>query len=256
MLDRLRSAKSLGFLFCGGSSRCAFQIGVVEALHNLGVQPAVCLGVSGGAWNAAAVAVGNATRLRAYWRFFWRMPCVDLRNLLREHSPFIWSRLHRRAFERYVGSDRVRSAKPLYVGLTRIRDRSAVYPDVRTSSDPFRVLLASNYLPPFYTHPQTIDGERYADGGFVNNIPYEALFERGCDVVVMMNNKGEAEGGLQRRLGAPEHAVPPEYRDRLIVIRPRQRLPIRFLERRWPYIARVADMGRARVSELVTSPAL
>jgi predicted acylesterase/phospholipase RssA len=80
-LDSLRRAQRVGFLFGGGAMRCAFQIGAVETLFELGVVPAVCLGVSAGVWNAAAVAAGNGHRLRAYWRFFCRMPSADLRNL-------------------------------------------------------------------------------------------------------------------------------------------------------------------------------
>ena len=80
-LDRLRAAKKPGFLFGGGSARCIFQVGVVETLLSLGIRPAACLGVSGGAWNAAAVAVGNWRRLRFYWRCFVRWPYIDLLNL-------------------------------------------------------------------------------------------------------------------------------------------------------------------------------
>src|SRR5204862_470020 len=87
---------------------CIFQVGVVETLYSLGIRPAACLGVSGGAWNAAAVAVGNWQRLRFYWRCFVRWPYIDLFNLGREHSPFIWTRLHRRAFTRYLGALRAR----------------------------------------------------------------------------------------------------------------------------------------------------
>jgi NTE family protein len=247
-IERLRSARSIGFLFCGGSMRTAFQIGVLEVLHNLGILPSVCLGVSGGVWNAAAVAVGNTRRLRNYWRFFSRMPCIDWRNLFStEHSPWIWSRVHARAFERYVGTEKVRSAIPLLATLTRIRDRSQVFVDVRTHHDPFGVLLASNYLPPYYTRPPLIAGERYADGGFVNNIPYEALFERGCDAVVMMTQRSDSEGGLQRRYGAPAHVPPPE----VIVIRPRERLGIGFIERRWDRLAAVADLGAQRAREVL-----
>ena len=251
MLDRLRSAKSIGLLFSGGSSRCIFQVGVVETLMELGVRPTACLGVSVGVWNAAAVAVGNAARLRKYWRFFWRMPHLDLGNLFREHSPFIWSRTHKRAFERYVGSERVRAAIPLYAGLTRLRDRSPVIVDVRKAADPFQVLLASNYLPPYYTHPLTIEGERYADGGLTNNVPYEALFAHGCDLVLLMAAKGESEGGLHRRLSDAEHVIPREYSDRVIVIRPRHRLPLGFVERRWDKLSPIADLGRLRAREVL-----
>ncbi len=231
--------------------RCVFQVGVVETLTHLGIQPAACLGVSGGAWNAAAVAVGNAPRLRPYWRFFARMPHIDLGNLLREHSPFIWTRIHKRAFERYVGSEKVRHGLPLYVALTRLRDRAPVIADARAAADPFRVILASNYLPPFYTHPVEIDGERYGDGGFANNIPYEELFARGCDLVVVMTSKGESEGGLYRNADDYEHVIPEAYAGRVIVIRPRHRLPLGFVERRWSRLAPIADLGALRAREVL-----
>ncbi len=225
----------------------------METLYALGIRPAACLGVSAGSWNAAAVAIGNWRRLRHYWRFFVRMPAIDLGNLMREHSPFIWSRIHERAFTRYVGSQRIKAAEslPLYVNLTRLRDRSPVIFDVRASADPFRVLLASNYLPPFYTHPLDLDGERYGDGGWSNNAPYEELFARGCDAVVLMAAKGESEGGLYRSTKDFDHVIPDAYRDRVVVIRPRHRMPLRFVERRWNKLVPFADLGALRAREVL-----
>jgi predicted acylesterase/phospholipase RssA len=252
-LERLRAAKRIGFLFSGGSARCVFQIGIVETLLDLGVTPSACLGVSGGAWNAAAVAVGNHRLLRGYWRFFCRMPHIDLTNLLRERSPFIWTRLHQRAFRRYVGLERLRDPRtaPLYVAVTRLRDRAPVIFEVNQAPDPLKILLASNYLPPFYTHAPVIDGERYGDGGFANNSPYEALFERGCDAVVLMASKGESEGGIYRSAADYDHTIPAAFHDRTIVIRPRHRLPIAFVERRWEKLAPFADLGTLRAREVL-----
>ncbi len=250
IFERLIAAKKPGFLFGGGSARCVFQVGVVETLYTLGIRPAACLGVSGGAWNAAAVAVGNWRRLRYYWRCFVRWPYVDLGNLAREHSPFIWSRLHRRAFERYVGTERIAAPEtlPLYIAVTRLRDKASVILDLKTSIDPLAALLATNYLPPFYTHAPVIDGERYGDGGFSDNTPYEALLERGCDMVVVMASKGESEGGINRSVDEPDHVV----RDRrVVVIRPRHRLPLSFVERRWEHLAPIATLGALRAREIL-----
>lgn len=251
-LDLLRNAKSPGFLFSGGSSRAVFQVGVMETLETLNIRPAMTLGVSAGAWNAAAVAAGSGRRLRSYWRFFCRMPYVDMGNLFREHSPFIWSRLHERAFRRYIGVERLRAnALPALIALTRLRDRASVLIDLQQSEDPLRVLLASNYLPPFYTHPLTIDGERYGDGGFSDNLPYEAMFERGCDAVVIMASKGESEGGLFRSNRDFDHEISRQYRDRVVVIRPRHRMPLGFVERRWEKLAPIADLGALRAREVL-----
>ena len=253
-LDQLLSARRVGFVFSGGSARCAFQIGAVETLLEVGVRPAVCVGVSGGAWNAAAVAVGHAHRLRRYWRAFTRMPNLDLRNLLREeHSPFRWREIHRRTFGRYVSADRLRRPEtlPALIGVTRLSDRRALYFDLHRAEDPLLVLLASNYLPPFYTHAPRIGGERCGDGGLANNIPYERAFEEGCDAVVLITMKGESEGPPYRNPGEIEHEIPAPYRGRVVVIRPRHRMPISFVERRWPALRATIELGRLRAREVL-----
>ena len=101
MLQLLRNATKVGYVLSGGSSRCAFQIGAIEALEELGVRPALTVGVSAGAWNAAVVAARCEARIRYYWRSFMRMPAIDLRNLLVEHSPWRWRTLHQRNFRRF-----------------------------------------------------------------------------------------------------------------------------------------------------------
>ena len=252
-LSLLRSAGRVGLVLSGGSARCAFQIGVIETLAELGIEPALCVGVSGGAWNAAAVAVGHSHRLRAYWRAFSRMRGLDLRNLLREHSPYRWNEIHRRTFSRYVGPERLRrpETRPVFVGVTRLSDRRALYYDLRTAEDPLMVLLASNYLPPFYTHAPRIEGERCGDGGITDNIPYEKAFAEGCDAVVLVTMKGESEGLPYRNPREVEHEIPAAIRDRLIMMRPRHRLPTPFLERRWPVLVQAIELGRLRAREVL-----
>lgn len=252
-MELLRSAKRIGFVFSGGGFRCAFQIGVVEALDELGILPCLCTAVSAGAWNAAAVAVGNQGRLRRYWRTFMRMPHVDVTNLLREHSPFIFNEVHRRTFARYIGSDQIRSpqALPLLIGATRLRDRQFVVFDARRVENPFQLMLATNYLPPYYSHPPRLDGEIYVDGCWSNNLPYEAAFAEGCDAVVLMTMKAESEGGIHRNSREPEHVIPSPYDRRVVVIRPRHRLPLGIIENNWPRMVEIIELGRRRTLEVL-----
>lgn len=250
-LDLLRSARKVGIALSGGSARCAFQIGVLETLLELGVRPALCVAVSGGVWNGAALSAGTVHRLRHYWRAFTRMPYVDVSNLLRERSPYRFTEMHRRTFSRYVGVERLRAAEalPLFVGVTRLRDRQGEYFDARTVEDPLALLLASNYVPPFYTHAPRIGGERYGDGGLTDNLPYEKAFAEGCDAVVLVTMKGESEGHPYRNPEDFEHAIPPQFRERTVVIRPRHRLPGSWTERRWPVLLQTVELGRLRTRE-------
>jgi predicted acylesterase/phospholipase RssA len=252
-LNLLVSARRVGLVLSGGAVRCAFQVGVIEVLVELGVRPALCVGVSCGVWNGAAVAVGATHRLRRYWRAFVRLPHLDFGNLLRGHSPFRWPELHRRTFRRYVGAERLRApdALPLWVGVTRLADRRHVLFEAHRFEDPLPLLLASNFLPPFYTHAPRLGGERYGDGGLSNNLPYEKAFEEGCDAAVLISMKGESEGGLYRNPRDIDHQLPPALRQRAVVIRPRHRLPIAFTERRWPVLAELMDLGRLRAREVL-----
>ncbi len=252
-LQILSDAKRPGVVFSGGSSRCAFQVGVIRALRELEIHPVLAVGVSGGVWNAAAIAAGTEHRLKHYWRCFVRMPYVDVRNLTKEYSPFIWRTIHSRTFEEYVGSDRLKSpeALPFFVSTTRIRDNHNVIHDVRQSENPLDLLLASNYLPPFYIVNPPIDGVRYADGGYTNNAPYEKAFEEGCDAVLLVTQKGESEGGIYRSLFDTDHVIPSPYRERTVVIRPRHRLPVSFTERRWSTISRLIEVGYLRAREVL-----
>src|SRR4029077_10678372 len=252
-LEILRSARKVGLVLSGGASRCAFQVGVIEALIELGFQPDLCVAVSGGSGERAAVSAGTVPRLRHYWRSFLRMPRFDVRNLLRDHSPYRFPEMHRRTFSRYVGVERLRrpEACPVWVGVTRLRDRQGAFFDIRTVEDPLELCLASNYVPPFYTHAPRINGERYGDGGMSDNLPYEKAFAEGCDAAVLVTMKGESEGDLYRNPREPDHAIPPPYRERTAVIRPRHRLPCAFTETRWEVLRPIMDLGRLRAREVI-----
>lgn len=252
-LDLLRSARRVGLVLSGGASRCCFQVGVIETLTELGFRPDVCVAVSGGAWNGAAVAAGTVPRLRHYWRTFVRMPRVDVRKLLSERTPYRFNEIHRRTFSRYVGIERLRrpEAPPLWIGVTRLRDRQGAFFDARKVEDPLALCLASNYVPPFYTHAPRIDGERYGDGGLTDNVPYEKAFAEGCDAVVLVTMKGESEGHLYRNSHEPDHVIPSPFRERTVVIQPRHRLPCGWTESRWEMLRLTMDLGRLRAREVL-----
>lgn len=251
-LEQLRAASKIAYVFSGGSSRCAFQVGVIERLGALGIQPAMTIGVSAGAWNAAIVAARNEHRIRYYWKSFVRMPHVDLRNLLIELSPWRYAQNHRRNFARFVG-DRITApgALPCYISVTRLRDRTNVLLGAHEVERPIDLMLAANYLPPFYTRTPLIRGERYGDGGVSDNAPYEFAFAQGCDAVVLVTIKGESEGGIYKSATDFDHVIPDAYRDRVVVIRPRHRVPMSFTERRWNKLTELMTIGDLRAREVL-----
>ncbi|HEU4888722.1 MAG TPA: patatin-like phospholipase family protein [Thermoanaerobaculia bacterium] len=251
-LRRLRDAKKVAFVFSGGSSRCAFQIGAIERLLALGVRPAMTVGVSAGAWNAAVVAARIEHRARFVWKSFARMPALDLRNLFIELSPWRYAQMHRRNFARFFGNLlHAPEALPCFISVTRLRDRAGFLMDVRQFEKPIDLLLAANYLPPFYTRAPLIFGERFGDGGVTDNAPYQFALEQGCDAVVLICMKGETEGGIYKSTVDPDHEIPPALQDRVVVIRPRHRLPYGFVERRWSILTELMHLGDLRTREIL-----
>jgi len=252
-LELLRSSRRIGFVFSGGSSRCAFQVGAVERLSALGIRAAVTVGVSAGSWNAAIVAARSEDRIRYFWKSFMRMPAFDVRNLFRaHHSPWRYAEMHRRNFGRFIDKRlHDRDALPCLVSVTRLRDKANAILAAADVDDPLELLLATNYLPPFYTHAPRIQGERYGDGGVTDNAPYEAAFAAGCDAVVLITMKGESEGGIYKSTRDVDHVIPPALRERVVVIRPRHRLPFSFTERRWEKLSELITLGDLRTRELL-----
>lgn len=251
-LQQLREAQKIAFVFSGGSSRCAFQAGVIERLSALGIRPAMAIGVSAGVWNAAIVAARQEQRIRYFWKSFTRMPPLDLRNLTVELSPWRYAELHRRNFARFIG-ERLRAddALPCYISVTRLRDRKGFLINAVDVERPIDLLLAANYLPPFYTRTPLVFGERFGDGGVTDNAPYELAFAHGCDAVVLVTVKGESEGGLFKHARDTNHEIPAHFRERMVVIRPRHRLPYAFVEHRWSKLTELMQLGDLRTREVL-----
>jgi NTE family protein len=220
-------SSGLGLVLSGGFLRSAFQVGVIEELQARGVRFDVAVGVSSGAWNAACVATGQVGEMRRFWMEVARAPKIRLRNLWRHGTPSNFPEIVRRIpmqTLRYEGL--ARSAVRLRVGATSLRDRRLHLFDAWGSREAFlESLMASNYLPGLYGRPIRIGGRYYADGGLVDNVPYEAAFEAGCEraMVVVSDPRGRI---WKRLLDRKPHRVPPSKRERVLVIHPQKPLPI------------------------------
>ena len=216
-----------GLVLSGGFLRGAFQVGVIEALHARGIRFPVVVGVSSGAWNAACIATGQIGEMRDFWLEVARAPKLRLRNLWRHGTPSNFPEIVRRIPMRTLRFDRLaNSGVRLRVGALSLRDRCLHLFDHWASREAFLAsLMASNYLPGIYGRPMRIDGRYYADGGLVDNVPYEAAFEAGCSraLVVVQDWRGRIS---KRLLDRRPHSIPASERQRVAVIHPEEPLPI------------------------------
>ena len=233
----------LGLVLSGGSCRCAFQAGVLEALAERGLRFAVVGAVSSGVWNATAVATGGVGRLADLWLGAARFPVYSLRHLGFNRTPWNYLWIHHHFTRRALAFERL-GASPVewLVGVTRVRGlRRAVFSN-RDPVDHFRVALASNTVPPIYPFPVKLGGTYYIDGGFSDNLIYEEVLARGCArvyVVVLA-----PDGALWKSPRDPRHQIPPALRDRVRVIHPRAPLALGFNDLDPDRLRRAIEAGR------------
>ncbi|MFQ5503190.1 MAG: patatin-like phospholipase family protein [Planctomycetota bacterium] len=234
----------LGLVLSGGFLRGAFQVGVIEALHAHGLRFAVVAGVSSGAWNAACVATAQVHEMREFWLAVAGSPKLRWGNIWRHGTPSNFPEIVRNVPMRRLHFEQLDpSAVRLRIGATSLRHRQLRWFESWASrEDFFNTLMASNYLPGLYGPPVAIGGRYYADGGFVDNVPYEAAVEAGCRrvLVVIPDWRGQIWKRLTSR--AP-HELSDASRKRLIVIHPDSPLPIGRVRSTPDAVLRCIDAG-------------
>jgi NTE family protein len=182
-LDRVPTA----FVLAGGGNRGAYQIGMLRALAERGITADIVVGCSVGAINAVSYTsqptiegihlagevwrgltgeyVFTRDRLHGTWRF-----------LARRESVFAATGLQS-LLDRVLRFDRIEdSSIPLVVVATRARDAAEHW---FTAGPAANVVLASAALPAVFA-PVEVNGERFVDGGIVNNAPISAALRAGA----------------------------------------------------------------------------
>ncbi len=181
------------FVFDGGGSLGAVEVGMLKALTSRGVQADLVVGSSVGAINAAFFA-GEPTgdgveRLEQIWLGVRRRDRISHRSPWGFLGFFGW-RDHlldptplRCLIERNIQYQQLEEARiPCHVVATDLLGGR----DVRFSSGPVvEILLASTAIPALF--PPVRIGERYlVDGGIVNNSPISIAVELGATRVIVL----------------------------------------------------------------------
>lgn len=181
------------FVFSGGGSLGAVQVGMLLALAERGVRPDVVVGASVGALNAAYLAgdpsPDAAVRLAAVWRGVRRPDVFPLpgpaalpaltgrRNHLLSNLPL------RRLVQRHVPYRRLEDAVlPVAVVATEVLTGL----EVAIARGPVvDAVLASTALPGVFP-PVEVEGHLLMDGGVVDNTPLSVAVELGADRVFVL----------------------------------------------------------------------
>jgi NTE family protein len=180
------------FILAGGASRGAYQAGALKRLEEEGIKPDLIVGSSIGVCNSLVYATSGAEGAWGFWSRAVSLPQVlDIsirRNALLGNSFFSMDRLTR-FVESEVDFDRCFESE---VELTYIvTNVSAGHEELRGNrTEPdverFRTVTRIGYAIPILHPLIELDGDLYADGGFLWNVPFEYAEEWGAtDIYVL-----------------------------------------------------------------------
>lgn len=186
-------AGKVAFILAGGASRGAYQAGCLQRLEEEGIKPDLVIGSSIGVCNSLVYMSGGAEAAWAFWSKATSLPQVldvSLRkNALLGNSFFSMDRLTR-FVESEVDLEKCFESE---VELTYIvTNLSAGREELRgnrteATLERFRTVTRIGYAIPILHPLIELDGDLYADGGFLWNVPFEYAEEWGADEIYILS---------------------------------------------------------------------
>ncbi|MBC7919916.1 MAG: patatin-like phospholipase family protein [Ferruginibacter sp.] len=168
----------IGLALSGGGARGIAHLGVLKALLEQGIQPAMISGVSAGAIAGALYAAGYhpdevleiiiSTNMFRFLR-----PAMSRVGILK------MERTDELYLKYLTGNEFEKLNIPLIVSATNLNLGETVY---FSRGELIKPLQASSCIPVLF-EPVRFNGNTYVDGGILNNLPVEPLLDT-CDFII------------------------------------------------------------------------
>jgi NTE family protein len=186
--------RPIGYVFGGGGSRGALQVGMLQALSEHGVAPDLVTGTSVGALNGALVALdpkGAANRLAHSWSRITRAQ-VFPGNVLTQMRTLEHSKTHlfpntglASVIGEFLGDGL--SFKDLTLPFGAVTtDTTSGRPHLIREGSLLTALLASAAIPGIYPYVVR-DGLHLCDGGVVANVPMQVALTMGARSLIVLD---------------------------------------------------------------------
>lgn len=166
----MKDKHDIGLVLSGGGVRGIAHIGVLKALNELNIHPSVISGTSAGAIIGVLYAMGLSSQemidfvshssLWKFFRFEWSAGGLSNLNYLKE-----------RLIQIGIPQNFDDLQKKLFVTATNLTKGKT---EIFHEGPLLDTILASCSIPLVFK-PVNINGDRYADGGILNNLPASAI---------------------------------------------------------------------------------
>ncbi len=181
------------FILAGGASRGAYQAGCLKRLEEEGIVPDLVIGSSIGVCNSLVYLSGGAEALWSFWSRAVSLPRVFSPSL--RHNPLVGNSLFSMdalaaMVEKEVDLEACFNSEVeltfvvanLSAGREEMRG-NRTEPDIER----FRTVTRMGYSIPILHPLVELDGDMYADGGFLWNVPFEYAEDWGADDVYILS---------------------------------------------------------------------
>ena len=203
--------KEYGVVFSGGGTKGAYQVGVVKALKELGLNIKAVSGASIGSINGAMFVQDDVELLEELYKNIGMQDIIGLseKNSMSEDANIFDFKNLRKLLDEYVKKKGI-SNKPLrqllekYINIDKIfksdidfgfmtydvtkKEGKPIWKEDIRKDELIDYLLASACFPIFKA--QEIEGSKYLDGGISNNMPIDLLVEKGYKDIIIVDIKG------------------------------------------------------------------
>jgi len=186
-----------GLVLAGGAALGAYQGGALKSLREHHIEFDIIAATSVGVVHALAWNYGDLIlSIEDHWhKNVEQFAPFDLKRLLNLENPFRFRHSLNGLFDKYRSgylSDNRRTQVPIIVSLTEVvSGQNAAFfvtpvehlTNASTLTERENILKASTIIPALGDEPIEIQGRRYYDGGFSNNLPINFLEDRDLDEI-------------------------------------------------------------------------
>ena len=194
LLGRHRSSPRTAFVLSGGGNMGALQVGMLRALIERRIRPALVLGCSVGALNGAAIAAEPTLSMVGRLQDLWLD--VEDKDVLPSGLLPTTVQLARKGVAVHTNTA-LRALIESVLPDSTFAELAVPYQCVATDLDAARevwfsegplveAILASAAIPAVFP-PVEIDGVRYMDGAIVNDVPVTRAVELGATTIFVLH---------------------------------------------------------------------
>ena len=208
------SGTRIGLALGSGSARGWAHIGIIQALLEADMEPAIVCGSSVGALVGAAYVTGTLDAFGAWARGITWIEMMRLLDLGLAGGGLMEGRRLARFFGQLLGEHEIEElAKPFAAVATDLASGREIW----LRRGPVVAAVHPSLALPGIIAPVEVDGRRLVDGGLVNPVPVSLCRALGAEVIIAVNVNGDLISRRQtRRRGRRKRLpVPAELLERV-----------------------------------------